>query len=165
MRAVRRQHARAHLIGIEYLVFGALSDTLREEEKPYWHPHDFEVLSGQLMASGLPEVAEGDLFEQLRNSCGKTWHTWHTGRHDAGPGDALPLGEPKPMWSFNREGECDESLKRSRDEATDIGVERAHEQRRSLTDLARPQCGVDAMRDRFTGTTPVPGVTDAAESE
>ncbi len=155
----------AHLIGIEYIVSGALFDTLPEEEKSYWHPHNFEVLSGQLVAPGLPEVAERALFKQLMNSYGKTWHTWHTGRHDAGPGDALPLGDPKLMWSFNRAGECDESLKRSRDEAMDIDVERAHEQRRSLTELARPQCGVDAMRDRFTGTTPVPGVTDAAERE
>ena len=48
----------ANLIGIEYIVSERLFDGLPDEEKPYWHPHNYEILSGQLSAPGLPEPAE-----------------------------------------------------------------------------------------------------------
>src|SRR3954447_10429272 len=101
----------ANLIGVEYIVSERLFATLPEDERRYWHPHNYEVLSGQLVAPGLPERVERELMKQLMNSYGKTWHTWHTGRHDGEPGDPLPLGDPKLMWSFNRDGEADEPLK------------------------------------------------------
>src|SRR3954447_2575114 len=75
----------ANLIGIEYIVSGRLFDSLPDDEKPYWHPHNYEVLSGQLVAPGLPEIAERAFLGELMNSYGKTWHTWHTGRHDGEP--------------------------------------------------------------------------------
>jgi hypothetical protein len=150
----------ANLIGIEYIVSERLFATLPEDEKPYWHPHNYEILSGQLTAPGLPEVAERAFLEQLMNSYGKTWHTWHTGRHDGEPGDRLPLGDPKLMWSFNRDGEADERLKR--DFATHMGVDEGDKRakRAALAGRAHPQHGVDAMADRFEGTTPLAGVVD-----
>lgn len=151
----------ANLIGIEYIVSERLFNTLPQQEKDYWHPHNFEVLSGQLVAPGLPDIAEKAFMKQLMNSYGKTWHTWHTGRHDGQPGHDLPLGDPKLMWSFNREGECDESLKRDRDQAMELDTKKKHDERQSLVDLAHPQQGVDAMKNQFTGTSPTPGVTDA----
>ncbi|MGN6574276.1 MAG: OBAP family protein [Nocardioides sp.] len=156
----------ANLIGIEYIVSERLFDTLPEDERGYWHPHNYEVLSGELVAPGLPDAAETAFFKRLINSYGKTWHTWHTGRHDGEPGMPLPLGDPKLMWSFNREGECQESLKRSRDEPMGLDVARKREKRQAaLRDLAHPQYGVDAMADDFTGTVPVPGVVDVREAE
>jgi hypothetical protein len=152
----------ANLIGVEYIVSERLFETLPEEERGYWHPHNFEILSGQLAAPGLPDVAEKAFLERLVNSYGKTWHTWHTGRHDGEPGHTLPLGEPMLMWSFNRESECEESLKRNRDEAMGIDTARKHDERQSFLDLVHPQHGVDAMADQFTGTTtPISGVVDA----
>jgi Protein of unknown function (DUF1264) len=150
----------ANLIGVEYIVSEALFATLPDDERPLWHPHNFEILSGQLCAPGLPDAAEKAFLARLVNSYGKTWHTWHTGRHDGPPGDALPLGEPVLMWSFNREGECDEALKEDRNRVMGLDVERKREQRRSLVERAHPQEGVDAMADQFTGTVPVPGVVD-----
>jgi hypothetical protein len=151
----------ANLIGIEYIVSERLFATLPEEERGSWHPHNYEVLSGELVAPGLPEPVERAFLARLVNSYGKTWHTWHTGRHDGAPGSALPVGEPKLMWSFNREGEAEESLKRNRDEhfGIDVAVRRERRQR-ALLRYARPQQGVDDMRDDFRGTTPVPGVVD-----
>src|SRR4051794_25575085 len=87
----------ANLIGIEYFVSERLFTTLPEDEQPSWHPHNYEVLSGQLVAPGLPEVAERALMKELMNSYGKTWHTWHTGRHDGEAGDRLPLRPPMLM--------------------------------------------------------------------
>ncbi len=151
----------ANLIGIEYIVSGRLFDTLPEEEKDYWHPHNYEVFSGELVAPGLPDAAESAFMEKLVNSYGKTWHTWHTGRHDGEPGHDLPLGDPKLMWSFNREGECEQSLKDDRDRCFGVDPEKKAEQRRAaFLDRARPQRGVDAMADQFSGTTPIPGVVD-----
>ncbi len=151
----------ASLIGVEYIVSGRLFDTMPEEEKAYWHPHNYEVLSGELVAPGLPEVAEKALMKQLMNSYGKTWHTWHTAPAGGQPGMELPYGDPKLMWSFNREGECDESIKRDRNEAMSIDLEAKRADRQSFVDLAEPQWGVDDMRGDFPGTTPIPGVTDA----
>jgi hypothetical protein len=150
----------ANLIGVEYIVSERLFDSLPEQEKSYWHPHNYEVLSGQLVAPGLPDVAERAFLKQLLNSYGKTWHTWHTGRHDDRPGHDLPLGDPKLMWSFNRDGESDEALLRNRNDALGIDVGAKRAQRQQFVELAHPQCGVDAMKDRFSGTTPIPGVVD-----
>ena len=151
----------ANLIGIEYIVSERLFAGLPDEEKPSWHPHNYEILSGQLAAPGLPERAERAFLKELMNSYGKTWHTWHTGRHDGEPGDRLPLGPPMLMWSFNRDGESDEALKQDLQTHMHIDEAENRARRRGLTDLARPQHGVDAMAGCFPGARPLPGVVDA----
>lgn len=168
---------QANLIGVEYMVSERLFGTLPEAERELWHPHNFEILSGQLAAPGLPVAVETAFLALLMNSYGKTWHTWHTGSHTATRAEAqlarrdgqvgrtaedLPLGEPALMWSFNREGECDEALIDDRDSAMDLDVGRRRRARRRLVRRAHPQRGVDAMADQFTGTTPLPGVVDTA---
>ena len=70
----------ANLIGIEYIISERLFHTLPDEEKRYWHPHNYEILSGQLVAPRLPELPEKEMLKLLMNSYGKTWHVWHTGR-------------------------------------------------------------------------------------
>jgi hypothetical protein len=79
------------------------------------------------------------------------------------PGDRLPLGDPKLMWSFNRDGEADEHLKLDLQQHMGFDEAAKRAQRQGFTSLARPQHGVDAMKDEFTGTTPVPGVVDAGD--
>jgi hypothetical protein len=153
----------ANLIGIEYIVSGDLFETLPEDERPSWHPHNFEVLSGQLVAPGLPEAAEKALMHRLLNSYGKTWHTWHSLANGAHPGTSLPVGEARLMWSFNRDGESDEAMKQDRDTRMHLDTDAKRRDRQSFVDEARPQHGVDTMRDDFVGTTPVHGVVDAAE--
>jgi hypothetical protein len=76
--------AEANLSGIEYIISERLFESLPEEEKQYWHPHNGEILSGQLVAPGLPEVAEKELMRSKMNSYGKTWHTWNTGHGGEG---------------------------------------------------------------------------------
>jgi hypothetical protein len=94
--------AEAHLNGIEYILSEQLFERLPQQE--YWHPHNGEILSGQLVGPGLPEIAEQELMRSKMNSYGKTWHTWDTG-HGQKDGDDLPLGEPELVWSFSRFGE------------------------------------------------------------
>lgn len=153
--------SQANLIGIEYIISEALFEDLPEAEKAYWHPHNYEVFSGELVAPGLPDVAEAAFMKQLVNSYGKTWHTWHTGRHDGQPGDSLPMGDPQLMWSFNRRGECDEALKQNRDRTMQLNVDSKARERQSYLGLARPQHGVATLADAFSHTQPVPGVKDA----
>lgn len=153
---------RANLIGIEYIVSERAFEALPSDEKDLWHPHNFEVLSGQLVAPGLPERAEQALARLLMNSYGKTWHTWHSGRHDGPTGDTLPVGAPALMWSFNREGECDRDLQEGRDRWFGIDSRAKHRQRQPLTRHAHPQRGVDAMAHQFQGTNSLDGVTDTA---
>ena len=150
----------ANLIGVEYIISERLFESLPEHEQGYWHPHNYEILSGQLIAPGLPEPAEHAFLGQLMNSYGKTWHTWHTGRHDGEPGDRLPLGDPKLMWSFNRDGEADEALRLDFQRAMGTDETAKREQRRDLVERAHPQRGVDEMAPEFTDTTPIQGVTD-----
>lgn len=153
----------ANLIGIEYIISERLFDELPDAERSYWHPHNYEVLSGELIAPGLPDAAEKELMKLLINSYGKTWHTWHTGRHDQGPGDALPMGDPYLMWSFNRFGEAEEAMKVDRDAAMELDPERKREQRRDLAQYANPQCGVDLLKDAFPDAREAPeGVAESA---
>lgn len=151
----------ANLIGVEYIVSEAVFDGLPEDEKAYWHPHNYEILTGSLIAPGLPAVAETALMKRLLNSYGKTWHTWHTGRHDLGGGHTLPLGEPMLMWSFNRDGEADPRLEEHRADAMGLDPAATRERRADLAAEAHPQRGVDRLRDRFPGSTPVEGVSEA----
>ncbi len=153
----------ANLIGVEYIVSGRLFETLPEEEKGYWHPHNYEILSGQLVAPGLPEAAEKELMRLLMNSYGKTWHTWHTGRHTGEPGDGLPLGDPTLMWSFNRDGEADPDLERNRNEHMRIDTSAKRSGRQDLARAARPQRGVDVLKSAFPrAAEPPEGVREAS---
>lgn len=156
----------ANLIGIEYMISEKLFEGLPEEEKGYWHPHNYEVLSGQLTAPGLPKAAEHALMRLLVNSYGKTWHTWHTGRHDGGghPGNPLPYGDAKLMWSFNRDGEADERLKTDVMTGMDIDEMWQREQRRDLAAHAHPQHGVNTLKGAFPNADGQPeGVRDVEE--
>jgi Protein of unknown function (DUF1264) len=154
----------ANLIGTEHIISERLFATLPADERPRWHPHNFELIGGSLIAPGLPEWVERMLMARLVNSYGKTWHVWHTGRHDQGPGDPLPYGDAMLMWSFNRDGEADPVMERDRDAVFGVSMQERRERRRGLTRRMRPQEGVDAMAGAFGGPVPPPppGVLDAA---
>lgn len=149
--------ADANLNGVEYIISEELFEKLPEQEKPYWHPHNYEILSGQLQAPGIPPVAEMELMRGKLNSYGKTWHVWNTG-----PGaDKVPLGEPRLAWSFNRDGEAKPELVEERDKSLGLNTQETREKRRELQSGARPQMGVNALHGKFPGPTqPLEGVTD-----
>jgi hypothetical protein len=150
----------ARMMGIEYIISGTTYETLPKEERAYWHPHNFEVLSGQLRLPGIPDVAEKEALKGKINSYGKTWHTWKTGMHGS-PSDALPLGPPSLQWSLNRDGEEMPGIVEARDKRMDLDTSRARQERTDLAALARPQGGVDAMRGQFPNAKPaIAGVSD-----
>lgn len=140
--------AEANLNGIEYIISERLFASLPEQERAFWHPHNYEILSGQLAAPNLPDVAEMELMKSKMNSYGKTWHVWNTGA--AGhAGDKLPLGVARLAWSFNHDGEAQPGLVEQRDRRLDLDSVQTRRERAALAGLAHPQSGVDALRDEF----------------
>jgi hypothetical protein len=146
----------ANLTGTEFIIAERLFETLPRQERQYWHPHNAEILSGQLVAPGIPAAAEHALMASKMNSYGKTWHVWDTAA------DSLPLGPPHLAWSFNREGEARPGLVEARDRRMGIDTAERRRAREDLRALAHPQHGVDALRGRFgRPTQPIPGVEAA----
>lgn len=130
----------AKLMGVEYIVSQALFRTLPDAEKALWHSHVHEVKSGQLVAPGIPAVAEHALMEKLAGTYGKTWHTWHTDLDKA-----LPQGVPKLMMGFTADGQADPALVAARDRR--LGVDSA-QKRRERADITAPaiEPGADAWQ-------------------
>ncbi len=155
--------AEARMMGVEYIISEKLYNTLPTEEKAYWHPHNYEILSGQLRLPGLPDVAEKEALRGKMNSYGKTWHTWMTGMRDHQP-DPLPYGPPRLQWSFNRDGEDMPGMVAERDKRTSLNTADEKKDREDLVSLAKPQGGVDAMAGLFPNATPIPGVTDNGDA-
>jgi hypothetical protein len=152
--------ANANLDGIEYIISEKLFNTLPAAERTYWHPHNGEILSGQLLAPGIPEAAEHELMKKKINSYGKTWHVWRTDINGK-PGDKLPLGPAMLAWSFGRDGELQPQLQDARDTRTKISTAERRKNRADLQALARPQAGVDDLKGKYgRPTTPIPGVVD-----
>lgn len=150
----------ARLNGIEYIISEQLFETLPDEERKYWHPHNGEILSGQLVAPGIPDAAEKSLMKSKMNSYGKTWHLWNTGSQGMPP-DKLPFGEAMLAWSFSRDGELAPRLLEERDRKAGINTAEKRRQRTDLRSLARPQAGVDDLKGRFgRPTQEIPGVRD-----
>jgi hypothetical protein len=131
--------ANAKIMGVEYIVSRRLFDTLPAEEKHLWHSHVHEVRSGTLIAPGIPAVAEHALMQQLAGTYGKTWHTWHTDKHDA-----LPIGTPMLMMGFTQDGQLNGQLVTERDRRFDVSSVRKREQR---ADIAYP--AIDSEADAW----------------
>ena len=150
----------ARLHGIEYIISEKLYATLPTEEKAYWHPHNFEILSGQLRMPNLPDVAEKEALRGKMNGYGKTWHTWKTGVYQQ-QADQLPLGPPHLAWSFNYDGEDMPGLIEARDKRMRLDTADERRDRADMASLARPQGGVDAMKGQFPNAKgTAAGVTD-----
>jgi hypothetical protein len=155
----------ARLHGVEYIISAKLYDTLPAEERPYWHPHNYEILSGTLRMPGLPDAAEHAALETKLDSYGKTWHFWKTGVFGA-ENDSLPLGPPHLAWSFNRDGEAKPGLVESRDKRMELDSADARRRRAGWASKASPQAGVDAMVSQFPNASPPPaGVRDNGSAE
>lgn len=130
----------AKLMGVEYIISEQLFNTLPAAEKALWHSHVHEVKSGQLVAPGIPGVAEHALMEKLVHTYGKTWHTWHTDLHKR-----LPLGVPQLMMGFTADGQADAKMVAERDQR--LGVDSASKKTDRADIVAPPIApGADAWR-------------------
>jgi hypothetical protein len=107
----------ARLLGVEYIISDETFRKLPDVEKRYWHPHTYEVLSGELISPGMNPDDELAFMKGLLLTWGKTWHTWPD------PTTPVPLGEPLLMWSHTGDGQYDPQLIAARDK--EFGVETA----------------------------------------
>jgi hypothetical protein len=121
----------AKIMGIEYIISEKLFKGLDEEEKKLWHSHHYEVLSGELIAPGIPLVAEHALMEKLVSTYGKTIHTWHTDQQRE-----LPLGSPMIMMGFTKDGQLDPALLSARDKRFNVSTA---EKRKNRADIPPPK--------------------------
>lgn len=154
----------ARLHGVEYIISEKLYATLPAEEKPFWHPHNYEILSGTLRMPGLPDAAEEEALKGKINSYGKTWHFWKAGVFGEQP-DALPLGPAHLAWSFNRDGEAKPGMIEARDNRMNLNTADARQRRAEWAPLARPQAGVDAIAGSFPSAKGAPaGVADNGDT-
>jgi hypothetical protein len=130
----------AKLMGVEYIISERLFAQLPVAEKALWHSHVHEVKSGQLIAPGIPAVAEHALMQKLVHTYGKTWHTWHTDLNKD-----LPLGVPQLMMGFTADGQIDPRLVQERDARFGIVSE---EKKSARSDIPAPAVdpGADAWR-------------------
>jgi len=155
--------ADARLHGVEYIISASLHDKLPADERAYWHPHNYEILSGELQMPGVPAAAEHEAMKTKINSYGKTWHFWMTGTPGS-PGDQLPLGPPHLAWSFNRDGELKPELLSGRDTRMQLDSMQTRQQRADLVGMAQPQGGVDAIARAFPDAKPLQGVRDNGDT-
>jgi hypothetical protein len=116
----------ARLIGIEYIISAERFRQLPDEEKRLWHSHHFEVKSGQLVAPGIPEMAEHAYFEDLVSTYGKTFHNWQIDRDD------FPYGIPQLMMGFTQDGQADEAMLAERDRRLGISWKRRRTDRADI---------------------------------
>lgn len=130
----------AKLMGVEYIISDTLFAGLPDQEKALWHSHVQEVKSGQLVAPGIPQIAEHELMETLIRTYGKTWHTWHTDLDKD-----LPRGMPQLMMGFTADGQADPAMVASRDKRLGVSSE---EKRKQRADIAVPAIdpGADAWQ-------------------
>lgn len=152
----------ANLIGIEYIISESLFRALDDAEKASWHPHNYEILSGQLVMPSVPGAAEKAAMAKKMNSYGKTWHIWNTGHHGH-IGEKLPVGQPKLAWSANRDGEVPKGIIDERDRRMKLSATEKRRDRSDLTNVAKPQRGVDALKGKIPGAADAPpaGVKEA----
>ncbi|GAB4044265.1 OBAP family protein [Spirosoma jeollabukense] len=131
---------KAKIMGVEYIVSEKLFKTLPAEEKKLWHSHVYEVKSGELIAPGIPDVAEHELMEKLVSTYGKTFHTWHTDQDLV-----LPLGHPLVMMGFTKDGMIKPNLVADRDKRFTVS---SQEKKKKRADIPTPaiQPGANAWQ-------------------
>ena len=149
----------SNIVGVEYIISEGLFESLAADEKKYWHPHNYEILSGQLILPNVPAVAEKAALGKKLNSYGKTWHIWDTGHVGHPASHKLPVGKPLLAWSYNRDGEAPAGLVEGRDKRMNVDTREKRKSRADLVSKAKPQIGVDDLKTKLRGgATAPPGV-------
>ncbi len=143
-----RTGPNARILGVEYIISDALYRKLPDEEKKYYHPHSYEVLSGLLVAPDLARNASDELMKGLITTWGKTWHTWPD------PKTALPMGEPLLMWAATGDGQVDPALLAARDKQLGISTEAIRRQRASMGMVPQipPPASIETLGRQFTAS-------------
>ncbi|EYU31505.1 hypothetical protein ABFS82_07G071400 [Erythranthe guttata] len=112
------------LIGLEYIVSEELFLTLPDDEKRFWHSHEFEVKSGVLFMPGVPAPIQRQDFDKVVKTYGKVIHFWQVDR-----GDSLPLGIPQVMMALTRDGQLYDNLAQDVEKRYNVSFAKERENR------------------------------------
>ncbi|GAA0186169.1 hypothetical protein LIER_33457 [Lithospermum erythrorhizon] len=116
------------LIGVEYIVSEALFFTLPDDEKAFWHSHEYEVKSGVLFMPGVPGPIQRQDLDKVAKTYGKVFHFWQVDK-----GDALPLGIPQVMMALTRDGQLYKNLAQDVEKRYNVSFEKESENRKNIT--------------------------------
>jgi hypothetical protein len=130
--------ANAKLVGVEYLISDEAYRKLPAAEKPYWHAHTYEVLSGGLIAPGMDPKDEAAFMKTVLTTWGKAWHTWPD------PSTAVPIGEPLLIWSLMGDGQADPKVVAARDKEFNVDTAKIREGRVAAFGLEPPRVSFPA---------------------
>ncbi|XP_009602071.1 oil body-associated protein 1A [Nicotiana tomentosiformis] len=125
-----RPDADGRLIGLEYIVSEELFLTLPDDEKKFWHSHEFEVKSGVLFMPGVPGPIQRQDLEKVAKTYGKVIHFWQVDR-----GDTLPLGIPQVMMALTRDGQLYENLAQDMEKRYGVSFAEEREKRANMEGL------------------------------
>lgn len=135
------------LIGVEFIISSTQFESLPENEKPYWHSHQYEVCSGLLTMPGpVPDALELSEMKKLKETYGKTWHFWQIDR-----GDPLPYGPAKLMGSFTADGQLNTQLAKQMDDSVGGPSIMSRREYRAKKGLIADPVSLHPKADKFTG--------------
>ncbi|MFW7380241.1 MAG: DUF1264 domain-containing protein [Oligoflexus sp.] len=155
----------ANLSGVKYIISQEAFELLPAEERKNWHPENFSILSGQLIAPGRSPEQEQEIANMLLNSYSKTWQTWKSIQVER-EADPIPLGEAHLGWSFNADGQARDALINERDQKLNVDRSEIQERRQDLVNAAQPQCGIDVLESEFEMDFEyIPGVSARTQEE
>ncbi len=117
------KEAPAKLLGVEYIISNKMYQNLPHNEKIYWHPHSYEIVSGQLIVPDMFDLGDTAL-EGFLGSWGKTFHTWPD------PDTNIPMGKPLLMWSAGADGQISKEMIDKRDKQFGISTNQLRERRK-----------------------------------
>lgn len=144
------KEAPAKLLGIEYIISDKTYQSLPAQEKKYWHPHAYEIISGQLIVPDISDMGDKAL-EGFITSWGKTFHTWPD------PSTDIPLGEPLLMWSAGADGQISKEMIDKRDKQFGISSDDLRERRKiygyQVPEVEAPK-SVEEIGRQWTGKGP-----------
>ncbi|MBV9747738.1 MAG: DUF1264 domain-containing protein, partial [Acetobacteraceae bacterium] len=112
----------------------------------------YEVKSGQLVAPGIPELAERAYFADLASTYGKTFHTWQVDRDD------FPYGIPQLMMGFTADGQAHEPAVDARDRRLGISWRQRREDRAGIP-MPRVEPGANSWESGQSVQTRLEAVT------
>jgi hypothetical protein len=122
----------ARLIGVEYIISDERYRALPAEEKKYWHPHTYEVMSGILVAPKMRPEEETGLVKSLLPTWGKTWQTWPDLAMD------IPMGTPLLMWAVTGDGQLSDQTIERLEKDCRVSVAKIREARKQSLDYPVP---------------------------
>ena len=72
---ILNENSNGFYLSSKYIISEDLFESLSPEEKKLWHSHVHEVKSGELIAPGVPDIAEKEVMKDIIQTYGKTFHS------------------------------------------------------------------------------------------